>query len=214
MVAAFHSLSHILQTNQQFSIFPFLHFGTSDEWSFESRFQPITVPATDVSHIKEWLRQNSSRMVLQYADFLSTYADQVYYNYFDAIVTSFFIDTAADIFDYIAVIMHVLKPGGIWINAGPLHYHKKTAVPLSYSALCDTLKSLNFSQLTTEVFDTTYCGEEKLFMKPEYYRVPIDVWRLNSKSAEHSLEVSELWSKNRKHNVVDEKDPNFKLIFK
>ena len=34
--------------------------------------------------------------------------------------TCFFIDTSDDLLEYIAVIAHVLKPGGLWVNAGPL----------------------------------------------------------------------------------------------
>jgi hypothetical protein len=44
-------------------------------------------------------------------------------NRVDAVVTCFFLDTAPIILDYIETIDHVLKPGGIWINLGPLLYH-------------------------------------------------------------------------------------------
>lgn len=41
----------------------------------------------------------------------------------DAICTCFFIDTAHNIIEYIEVIYNILKPGGVWINFGPLLYH-------------------------------------------------------------------------------------------
>jgi len=41
----------------------------------------------------------------------------------DAVVTCFFLDTAPVVLDYIETIHHVLKPGGLWINLGPLLYH-------------------------------------------------------------------------------------------
>jgi carnosine N-methyltransferase len=45
---------------------------------------------------------------------------------FDAILTCFFIDTAPVVVDYVEAIFHVLKPGGVWINLGPLLYHWAT----------------------------------------------------------------------------------------
>jgi carnosine N-methyltransferase len=44
-------------------------------------------------------------------------------NVWDGIVTCFFLDTAPVVLDYIDTIYHLLKPGGIWINIGPLLYH-------------------------------------------------------------------------------------------
>ncbi|BFZ54931.1 hypothetical protein PYCC9005_001968 [Savitreella phatthalungensis] len=42
---------------------------------------------------------------------------------FDAVVTSFFIDTAHDPMMYMRSISDVLRPGGIWCNLGPLQWH-------------------------------------------------------------------------------------------
>jgi hypothetical protein len=39
---------------------------------------------------------------------------------YDAIVTLFFIDTAENVLQYLDVIKQLLKPGGVWINYGPL----------------------------------------------------------------------------------------------
>ncbi|CAM9264432.1 unnamed protein product, partial [Choristocarpus tenellus] len=41
----------------------------------------------------------------------------------DAIVTCFFLDTAPVVVEYIEAIARLLKPGGVWINLGPLLYH-------------------------------------------------------------------------------------------
>ena len=38
-------------------------------------------------------------------------------------MTSFFLDTARNVLDYIELIQQILKPGGHWINLGPLLYH-------------------------------------------------------------------------------------------
>lgn len=39
---------------------------------------------------------------------------------FDCVATCYFIDTATNVLDYMECIQHVLKPGGLWVNLGPL----------------------------------------------------------------------------------------------
>ena len=48
---------------------------------------------------------------------------------FDAVTTCFFIDTAPVALEYIDVIWRVLKPGGVWVNAGPLSFHWQAPDP-------------------------------------------------------------------------------------
>lgn len=38
-------------------------------------------------------------------------------------VTCFFIDTAHNVVQYLQTIHQMLKPGGVWVNLGPLLYH-------------------------------------------------------------------------------------------
>lgn len=37
--------------------------------------------------------------------------------------TCFFIDTAHNVVEYVELIHHLLPPGGLWVNLGPLLYH-------------------------------------------------------------------------------------------
>jgi len=54
-------------------------------------------------------------------DFLQAYGDVV--ERFDCIAAVFFLDTAANPITYIRTIHRILKPGGVWLNFGPLTYH-------------------------------------------------------------------------------------------
>ena len=56
-------------------------------------------------------------------DFLEVYNDAEYMMTQDVVVTSFFIDCARNVLEFIETIHRVLKTGGIWINLGPLLYH-------------------------------------------------------------------------------------------
>lgn len=41
----------------------------------------------------------------------------------DCVVTCFFIDTSHNVIDYMECINKILKPGGLWVNLGPLLWH-------------------------------------------------------------------------------------------
>ena len=44
-------------------------------------------------------------------------------NQWDAVATCFFIDTAHNVVEYLEIIANCLKPGGVWVNFGPLLFH-------------------------------------------------------------------------------------------
>lgn len=44
-------------------------------------------------------------------------------NHWDCVATCFFIDCANNVVQFIETIYKILKPGGVWINLGPLLYH-------------------------------------------------------------------------------------------
>lgn len=53
----------------------------------------------------------------------------------DSIVTSWLLDvTGGDVKDLISVISYLLKPGGYWVNTGPLLYSGQLGFDLKYSA--------------------------------------------------------------------------------
>ncbi|KAH9580884.1 Carnosine N-methyltransferase [Schistosoma haematobium] len=67
----------------------------------------------------------------------------------DCIATVFFIDTAHNILSYLDTIWRILKPGGYWINFGPLLYHfsdipGEDSLELSYTELRLAIKRLGF----------------------------------------------------------------------
>jgi len=61
-------------------------------------------------------------------EFLEVYGEQR--GCWDALVTCFFLDTAPVVFEYMETIHRLLRPGGIWINFGPLLYHWKGGGPM------------------------------------------------------------------------------------
>ena len=56
-------------------------------------------------------------------DFADVYSQPRLKDAFDAVLTCFFIDTSHNVLQTIDVLAHTLRPGGLWINCGPLLYH-------------------------------------------------------------------------------------------
>lgn len=88
----------------------------------------------------------------------------------DAVVTSFFLDTAPNVIEYMEVIFNILKPGGVWINFGPLLYHWQQAdsqdtderfeqsVELSYSEIRAVAGKMGFVIQKEALVRCTYCA--------------------------------------------------------
>ncbi|KAI9295809.1 N2227-domain-containing protein [Neoconidiobolus thromboides FSU 785] len=73
-------------------------------------------------------------------DFVEVYTKEEQLESWNSVVTCFFIDTAKNVLDYIQIIFNLLKPGGIWINIGPLLYHfeeisSEHSIELTYEEL-------------------------------------------------------------------------------
>ena len=54
-------------------------------------------------------------------EFVEVYGGEI--NSWDCVTTCFFLDTAHSPFEYVRIIYDILKPGGYWVNLGPLLYH-------------------------------------------------------------------------------------------
>jgi len=62
-----------------------------------------------------------SMLSMAAGEFVEVYKDQS--GEWDAVLSCFFIDTAKNIFLYIRTIADLIRPGGLFVNIGPLLYH-------------------------------------------------------------------------------------------
>lgn len=101
---------------------------------------------------------------------------------YDLLVTCFFIDTAFNILDYIEVATDAIRPGGLWINIGPIHW-----VQSSYESLHLTLEEIEGAMTTAgftflekkDLFNNTYCSPPSTFC-PTTYNCRVWVAKLNN----------------------------------
>ncbi|KAJ8036238.1 Carnosine N-methyltransferase [Holothuria leucospilota] len=104
-------------------------------------------------------------------DFLEVYQTP---DCWDCVATCYFIDTAHNIIAYVETIYKILKPGGFWINLGPLLYHfenfpDEPSIELSYETLKRVIKDVGFSMLKEKKdIPSTYLQEPRSMMKYEY----------------------------------------------
>lgn len=99
---------------------------------------------------------------------------------FHAVATCFFLDTAHNVLDYLKAIHHCLRPGGVWVNLGPLlwHYegdslshmvaHGDTHVPsimegleLSRDELIQVIEKAGFAIERRSAVSTTYSSDAR-----------------------------------------------------
>eukprot|EP01038_Epipyxis_sp_PR26KG_P004813 gene4813-6743_t len=80
-------------------------------------------------------------------NFVEVYGTEDNKDAWDAVVTCFFIDTAPVVLEYIDVINYMLKPGGVWINLGPLLYHWVADTESNHDERFDQSVELSFEEL-------------------------------------------------------------------
>ncbi|XP_056146455.1 carnosine N-methyltransferase isoform X2 [Lampris incognitus] len=104
-------------------------------------------------------------------DFLEVYTEP---ESWDCVATCFFIDTAHNVLDYVETIWKILKPGGVWVNLGPLLYHfenmaNELSVELSYEDIREAIIKYGFHiEVERESVQTTYTENDRSMLKYVY----------------------------------------------
>jgi len=94
----------------------------------------------------------------------------------DCVVTCFFIDTAHNIIEYIECINKILKPGGLWVNIGPLlwHYSDQPAemqIELSWEEIAQLVPKLGFEIRKNEFRPCSYTSRPDSLLSTDYNAV-------------------------------------------
>ncbi|KAJ5957729.1 hypothetical protein N7501_012008 [Penicillium viridicatum] len=89
-----------------------------------------------------------SSVLLMEGDFTTVFAEHT--GQYDIIVTLFFIDTARNLVTYLETIHRLLRPGGRWVNLGPLLYGTAPFVQLSLDEIVTLSESMGFDFQETD----------------------------------------------------------------
>lgn len=128
------------------TIHPFL-----DSWSHHrstaDMLRPVSFPDAAV---------DAGSVVLVEGDFTTVFRDSDgphAAGSFDALVTHFFIDTARNLMNYFDTIARLLRPGGYWVNFGPLLYGTGPYVQLALDEIVAVAEAMGFEFLDVPARD-------------------------------------------------------------
>jgi hypothetical protein len=166
--------------------YPYVVDAFSNEVDNERRYQAVHFPSVDQSEKvyetgvdvgaepSDRYRRNrhlDSRNNLSYtiADFTTYRGLTETSGAYRFVVTCFFLDTATNVYDYVATIRHVLEgpsrdrdmalddercgdgDGGLWINVGPLQWHRNAVLHPSANELRSIVERMGFTILYWKV---------------------------------------------------------------
>lgn len=135
----------------------------------KNQIESITFP--DISPTK-YPPKGTMNMVA--GDFLQVYRD---HNYWECVATCFFIDCANNVIEFVELIYNILKPGGIWINLGPLLYHfsdvaTENSIEPTYEDLLEIIVACGFKILKNKSnVKTKYAQNPTSMHQSEYQSV-------------------------------------------
>ncbi|XP_033829304.1 carnosine N-methyltransferase [Periophthalmus magnuspinnatus] len=147
------------------TLYPWIHqFSNNKKSSDQTR--PIQFPDVNPQSLPP-----SSDFSMVAGDFVEVYTEP---DSWDCVATCFFIDTAHNVIEYIETIWKILKPGGVWINLGPLLYHfenmaNELSVELSYEDIKAAIIRFGFQiEVEKESVPTTYTENDRSMLRYVY----------------------------------------------
>ncbi|CAD8153644.1 unnamed protein product [Paramecium octaurelia] len=156
MLLSSHFIINLTQKKNQYELYPFAN-NFCNRLSESDQFELVQIPDVVPAEV---LTEND-QMSFVAGEFITVYHQEKYFNFWDSIITCFFIDTANNVLDYIDTIYEILKPKGIWINFGPLEYHfanqfSETSIELSYEDIKHYIKQKGFEISSEQMQESTY----------------------------------------------------------
>ncbi|KAK7942463.1 carnosine N-methyltransferase [Apiospora aurea] len=147
MIAAYRYLeAH--PTPESHTFHPFLD-SLSHHASTADLKRQVTFPEPDTA------LNDPSNVLLVEGDFTTVFSNDG--EKYDVIITYFFLDTARNLLNYLETIHRLLRPGGHWLNLGPLLYGTGPWVQLSLDEIVRVAEALGFE--FRDDLDPAVCGE-------------------------------------------------------
>ena len=152
----------------EFFIQPLIH-SFSNLINEEIPFKKIYIPDECLSD--NLIKSKYGEMSMVAGEFIRVYKKNV--NFWDGIVTCFFLDTANNVIEYIETISEIIKTNGIWINIGPLLYHytemeNEISIELSWDEIKKIIVGYGFEIKKEKYIETTYSSYEESLMQTVY----------------------------------------------
>jgi carnosine N-methyltransferase len=161
----FNQPAAVLAPTQQLQLYPFLHDDYTNELSSQDRYGSVLVPDVNVSSARVAESKTQHLSFLQ-ADFIDMFSpsssrsaddremrDSPHLAHFDAVVTCFLVDAVNHVEDAVHAIRTALRPGGLWLNCGPLQWHENSVLHLALDELLQVVRDAGFEVTETEYLE-------------------------------------------------------------
>ena len=166
MIFAARQVLEMLQRRQyeqmklQSDIFPFLSDPQINQVDTTKRFEKDAFPDDEAftSYERYWQMKGAQpNLAFTVGDFVSTYSQHARQSQYDVIATSFFIDTATNIYEYVFIMKHLLDSNegspSVWINCGPVQWHPCALLRPTVEELRAILEAAGFELLVWQIAD-------------------------------------------------------------
>mmetsp|Transcript_26947 Transcript_26947/g.66051 ORF Transcript_26947/g.66051 Transcript_26947/m.66051 type:complete len:296 (+) Transcript_26947:767-1654(+) len=168
--------SYILNHSErsgQFTIHPWIH---SNNNHVSDAAQLRAVPVPDVAPCEAGIVPGCMSMCA--GDFVEVYGQAEHAGQWDAVATCFFIDTAHNVVEYLEIISRMLRPGGVWVNFGPLLFHwadahtylggEEMSVEMSLEDVEKVADSVGLDIVKREMRDSLYTADHRSMCQTVY----------------------------------------------
>ncbi|XP_039958816.1 carnosine N-methyltransferase isoform X1 [Bactrocera neohumeralis] len=165
MLIASYFVLNLCTEENKYTLYPWVHQYVNN-LRMADQVAPIRFP--DICPAKNPPKGN---IMIAAGDFLEVYKTP---NCYDCVATCFFIDCGNNIVDFIEAIFRILKPGGIWVNLGPLLYHfsdiqGENSIEPTFENLELIIKMVGFEFLRSQTgVRTKYAQNPQSMLKSEY----------------------------------------------
>ncbi|KAK8727405.1 hypothetical protein OTU49_009542, partial [Cherax quadricarinatus] len=149
-------------------VYPWVHSGSNTLLNSD-QLRAVTFPDVDPSDLPP-----RSQFTMAAGDFLEIYTED---GVWDCVATCFFIDCANNIVAFIETIYKILKPGGYWVNLGPLLYHfadqpGELSIEPSYEEVKRIVLGIGFKITVEEMgHSTVYTHNARSMLNYEYQSI-------------------------------------------
>lgn len=159
--AAYHVLHYVANRRPDdtgfLTVYPFVSDPLTNEVDTQRRWESAQFPEEKITNMLDRLalQQPCHKPNLLYVigDFVSIYAAPSKHGMYGSIATCYFIDTATNIYEYILTIRNLLRVNGVWINLGPVQWHRNAQLQPSTDELKDMILLAGFTIVHWEISD-------------------------------------------------------------
>ena len=172
LLTSSYILNHATRAGE-FDIFPWIH-GNNNHTSDANHLRRVPIP--DLPACEAGIQPGCMSMCA--GDFVEVYGAPEQVGQWDAVATCFFIDTAHNVVEYLEIISRCLRPGGVWVNFGPLLYHwadarsylsgEELSVEMSLEDVERVAKSVGLNVVKREMRDSLYTADKRSMCQTVY----------------------------------------------